>query len=244
MTFSVRCCGGRLQPELGFSLFALCGVLLLLGLGFWQIERQAWKHDLMARINDRMAAPAVDFPAAATESPAWDYRQVKATGVFDYTKELHLAARDVRHSAYGYQILVPLRLEDGRWLLVSRGWVPQEKKAAASRAEGQVAGTVTVTGIARLPQGRRWMAPENNPERNVWLWLDMVAMAKAAGVEQFAPLYLEADATSNPGGWPRGGQTRVRFTDNHFIYAITWFSLALALIMVWGVKSWQREPSA
>lgn len=243
MTIIVRCCGGTLRPELGFSLFALLGVLLLLGLGCWQIERQAWKRDLVTRITAQMAAPAQALPDATTDPKAWDYRQVSASGVFDYSKELHLAARDVRHSAYGYQILVPLRLDDGRWLLVSRGWVPQEKKDAATRAEGQVAGTVTVTGVARLPQPRRWMAPENSPERNVWLWLDLAGMAKAAGVDAFAPLVLEADATPNLGGWPRGGQTRVQFTDNHFIYAITWFSLALALIAVWGVKSWKMDGS-
>lgn len=244
MSLSIRCCGGTLQPEIGFSLFALLGVLLLLGLGFWQVERQAWKHDLMARIQERIAAPAVDFPGATVAPQDWDYRQVSATGVFDYTRELHLAARDVRHSTYGYQILVPLRLADGRWLLVSRGWVPQEKKAAASRVEGQVTGTVTVTGVARLPQARRWMAPENAPERNVWLWLDLPAMAKAVDVDEFVPLYLEADGMTNPGGWPRGGQTRVQFTDNHFIYAITWFSLAFALVAVWGVKSWKRDMTA
>ncbi len=244
MTIVLRSCGGRLQPELGFSLFALLGVLLLLGLGSWQIERQAWKHDLMALINGRLTAPAVDFPGATVEPQAWDYRRVSARGVFDYSKELHLAARDVRYSVYGYQILVPFRMEDGRVMLVSRGWVPQEKKAPESRAEGQVTGTMTITGVARLPRERGWMAPENAPDRNVWLWLDLAAMAKAAGVDNFVPLFLEADDTPNPGGWPRGGQTRVQFTDNHFIYAITWFSLALALIVVWGVKSWKKDGSA
>lgn len=244
MTFSLRCCGGTLQPELGFSLFAFFGVLLLLCLGLWQVERQAWKRDLVERITAQMAAKAQDLPATLTDPQSWDYRRVSVTGVFDFTKELHLAARDVRHSTYGYQILVPMRMVDGRWLLVSRGWVPQEKKAIATRTEGQVAGTVTVMGVARLPQARRWLAPENASERNVWLWIDLQAMAQAAGIDAFAPLILEADDTPNPGGWPRGGQTRVQFRDNHFIYAITWFSLALALIAVWGVKSWKRELSA
>ena len=139
------------------------------------------------------------------------------------------------------QILTPLETADGQFVLVSRGWVPNEKKVAAMRAAGQPTGAVTVTGIARLPHVRGWLMPDNSPDRNFWLWVDLSAMAKFAAVPGFAPLLVEADNTPNIGGFPVGGQTRVSFPDNHGVYAITWFALALALLVIGVVKAWEPK---
>jgi surfeit locus 1 family protein len=59
---------------------------------------------------------------------------------------------------------------------------------------------------------------------------------------------IEADATPNPGGWPKGGQTVVDLPNNHLSYAVTWFGLALCLLGVWlayhvskGRLAWVRR---
>lgn len=241
MAFIIGCAGGVLRPRLGFSLFVLFGTLFLLGLGGWQLQRMGWKHELIAKITARMAAEPVPLPLAPEEPTAFDYRRVTVSGTFRHDKEMFLAARDVRYSVYGAQILTPLETPDGQFVLVSRGWVPNEKKQAVARAAGQPTGTVTVTGIARVPRARGWMMPDNSPDRNFWLWVDLAAMAQYAGVSQFAPLLVEADDTPNIGGYPVGGQTRVGFPDNHGVYAITWFALALALLVIGVVKAWEPK---
>jgi len=241
MALIIRCSGGVFRPRAGFSLFVLFGTLILLGLGGWQMQRMGWKHDLIAKITERMAAEPVPLPLAPDDPAAFEYRRVTVSGTFRHAQEIFLAARDVRYSVYGTQILTPLETAEGQFILVSRGWVPNEKKAATTRAAGQPTGTVTITGIARVPHPRGWLVPDNSPDRNFWLWVDLPAMAKFAGVPGFAPLLVEADNTPNIGGFPVGGQTRVSFPDNHGVYAITWFALALALLVIGVVKAWEPK---
>lgn len=75
--------------------------------------------------------------------------------------------------------------------------------------------------------------PENDPARNSWFYVDLAAMAKAAAIVHVLPFYLDADASPNPGGWPQGGQTETDLPNNHLQYALTWFALAAALIVIY-----------
>ena len=132
--------------------------------------------------------------------------------------------------------------DGGLPILVNRGWVPYERRDPATRAAGQVAGPVVVEGILRRePRGgaSSWFVPDNSPERNQWFWFDLPAMARAAGVPAFAPFYVEAAAAPNPGGLPIGGQTIVELPSNHLEYAITWYSLAIALAFIYVL--WHRQ---
>ena len=105
-----------------------------------------------------------------------------------------------------------------------------------------------VVGVLRLPpEGRpNWFLPDNNPGANHWFWVDLPAMAAADGLDRLAPYYLDADATPNPGGWPKGGAMLPELPNNHLQYALTWFGLALTLVGVFGTWAWKRtrdEPS-
>jgi len=233
--------GGLFTPRRGPTLFTIGGIILLLMLGSWQIQRMAWKQNLVAKIHERMAAAPTDLPTMIPDPAALDYTRVQVTGTFHHDKEFYLAARDVKYSVYGLQILTPLETADHHFVLVSRGWVPSEKKNPETRTAAQVSSTVTITGIARLPKGRGWLVPDNSPAQNFWLWVDLPAMAATAGIQEFSPLLIEADDTANAGGFPVGGQTRVSFPDNHFVYAITWFCLAIALAVIYFLAHWQRE---
>jgi surfeit locus 1 family protein len=234
---------GKLHLRLGFTLFVLLGCVFLLGLGCWQLERMRWKHELVARITAQMAEPAIDFPTDLSDPSRLEFRRVRLTGRFDHAHEIHLAAREVRFSTYGYHILTPFHLTDGRFVLISRGWVPPAAKDPTTRADNQTEGVLTITGIARIPPPRRWLAPENAPDRNVWLWLDMAAVRDKLSLPQLAPMIVEADAGQDPKALPKGGQTRLNFPDNHLIYAITWFSLALALLIIGILAQWQKRDS-
>ena len=213
------------------TLFTIPAFITLIGLGVWQLDRLDRKLNLIAQVESRMALAPERLPADITDPDALKFRHITVTGTFQHEHEMHLLAHTERGQV-GYQVITPLIQPDGRAVLVNRGWVPDTKRDPAARPEGQVTGEVTVTGLARpgWPQGL--FVPNNAPQANFWFWGDLDGMAKAAGLTQYAPVFVEADATPNPGGLPVGGQSRITFTNDHLQYAITWFCLAIALVVI------------
>ncbi len=219
------------------SLPLVCG---LLALGIWQVERRAWKLDLIERVDARVHAPAVPAPTRA-EWPAIDktadeYRRVQLTGTFLNDRETLVQA--VTDLGGGFWVVTPLRATDGSITLVNRGFVPGDRRDPASRPEGQLDGEQTVEGLLRMsePGGRFLRA--NEPAADRWYSRDVAAIADARGLDgPVAPYFVDAGAEAVPGGYPVGGLTVIRFNNNHLVYALTWFALALmlaaAVVFVW-----------
>jgi surfeit locus 1 family protein len=235
----LRLAHGTFTLRLWPTLIAFFMLATLLGLGTWQVERLHWKQNLIATIKTRINTAPVDVASTALNVDDADYHHASAFGLFQHDKEMYLASISLKGEG-GYHVLTPLRLENGRFLLVDRGWVPYDKKSPFARREGQVFGPVMVKGILRKPR-HHWMQPDNHPAQNEWYAVDLAAMVKAVNVPEFLPLVLEADATPNPGGLPIGGQTRIDLPNNHFVYALTWYGLALVLIVIYGLSGWQSN---
>jgi surfeit locus 1 family protein len=233
----------RLRPALWPTLISLPILVVSLGLAIWQMERREWKRDILDRIAVNQANPPITLDELLLGDPLrHEYGRVKLAGTFLHDKEFYLAARSLKNSV-GLQVVTPLRTDDGRVVLFDRGWIPQDKKDPARRAEGQVAGRVELAGIVRRNQERRQFAPENAPERNVWFHVDVPLMRGMAGGKpdpKLDVLFLEADAAANPGGVPVGGQTRLDIPNDHLQYAITWFLIALALAGVYLAYHWEN----
>jgi surfeit locus 1 family protein len=151
-----------------------------------------------------------------------------------------LMAAERGRPVQGVYLLTPLRLADGSLIIVNRGFVPTELRDPSARPQSQPAGEVTVTGLVRAPEVRAPFVPENDPAKNAWFVRDPAAIAQAKGLTRVAPFLIDADATPNPGGWPKGGQTRLSFSNTHLQYALTWFGLALALLVIVAAVAWQR----
>jgi surfeit locus 1 family protein len=224
----------RFRPLLWPTVFTLPVLLLLLGLGSWQIERLFWKRDLIAQRQAALAAAPIVAPRSFEDARAMEFRHVIDEGVYLHDKEIFLGATSEAGRS-GYQVLTPLQEACGRIVFINRGFIPAELKDPARRAAGQVAGPVRMEGLLRLPQAKRpvWFLPDNRPDLNYWFWVDLPAMAAADKLDRVAPFYIDADASPSPGGWPKGGVTRLELPNNHLQYAFTWFSLAVALIVVY-----------
>lgn len=232
------------RPRLVPTLFTVPGVLLLIGLGIWQVQRLHWKEGLIAeRAAAVVAAPRAP-PQTLAEAQALEFHHIVAEGTFENDKELFLAAVSDNGEG-GYQVLTPLRLTDGRTMFVNRGFIPLDLKDPARRAAGQLAGPVRVTGLLRLAPAKKpsVFLPDNRPDLNLWFWVDLPAMAAKDGIADPAPFYIDADKTPNPGGWPQGGVTRLDLPNNHLQYAITWFSLAVALIVIYVLYHRRNPPT-
>jgi|TARA_R110001583_G_scaffold9281_3_gene44205 surfeit locus 1 family protein len=231
----------KTRPTVAISISAGLALLILLVLGVWQVERLFWKENLIAQREAQASMAPIDFPVdVAKIDPDLSFRAVRAHGRFLHDQEMYLMARTMQGSV-GYQVITPLEQADGRIILVNRGWVPDDKRDPATRAQGQVAGQVDVTGVLQVARPRHWAQPENDPVKNQWFFVDPQHMAEEAGGDLASPYYLEADATPNPGGWPKGGQAHVTLPNNHLQYAITWFSLAVALVVIFII--YHRRPA-
>jgi len=222
----------RFRPTLWPTLFSVPALIVLIGLCLWQVQRMHWKAELIADREARVAAAPIALPAEGTDPANLDYRRVRLEGAFRHDKELFLGARSMNGNV-GYQVLTPFELAGGGAVLVDRGWVPVERKAPESRAEGQLAGPQTVDGIVRLAPGKAWMQPDNEPAHNMWFFVDLPAMKAASGVDLRTDLYIDAGPAQNPGKYPVGGQTRIELPNDHLQYAITWGLLAVALAVIY-----------
>jgi surfeit locus 1 family protein len=233
----------KLRPLLWPTIIMLPIFLFSLSLGVWQMERRAWKRDILDRIATNQAAAPLTLDELLKGDPLrFEYGRVRVSGSFLHDKEFYLAARSLKDKV-GMQVVTPLRTDDGQIVLFDRGWIPSERKEPAKRAEGQLAGKVDLVGIVRRSQIKRQFAPDNDPARNFWFHVDVPVMRQMAGGAADPVLdsfFLEADATANPGGIPVGGQTRLDIPNDHLQYAITWFLIALAGAGVYLAYHWEN----
>jgi len=227
----------------------LAGLALLLAmglaaLGIWQVERREWKHALIAAVEDRIHRPPVaapgpaQWPAISAKKDA--YRRVTASGRFEHDREVLVQA--VTDRGGGYWVMTPLRTADFT-VLVNRGFVPAERRDRAARAQGNPAGSATVTGLLRITEPGGGFLRSNDPRADRWFSRDVAAMSRARALDgPVAPYFVDADAVPNAGGYPVGGLTVVSFRDNHLVYALTWFALtAMALWAAWRLLA-DRRP--
>jgi surfeit locus 1 family protein len=220
------------------AFLAILVFAALIALGTWQVERLHWKEGLLATIDQRIHStprPLNEIERLFAEKHDVEYWPVTAKGTFLHSGERHFLATWKGDS--GFNVYTPLKLDDGRYIFVNRGFVPYARKDPATRPQGQVEGEAMVTGLARNPLAEKpsFIVPENDLRKNVFYWKDLSAMTATAGLPAGAkvlPFFIDAGAAPNPGGLPIGGVTVIDLPNNHFQYALTWYGLALVLLVV------------
>lgn len=235
---------------------AVAAVLLFcafLSLGSWQVQRRAWKLDLIARVEQRVHAPAVPPPPPGEWSQVTtansEYRHVQATGAFLNDSETLVQA--LTDLGAGFWVLTPLRLEDGTVVLVNRGFVPPERRERAAHGAAEATTAATVTGLLRITEPKGWFLRRNDPAKNLWYSRDVQAIAAARGLAlaRVAPYFIDQEAGVAGGGAavgansaPVGGLTVIAFRNTHLTYAITWYGLALLVAVgAWIVIREERR---
>ncbi|HEV7270239.1 SURF1 family protein [Pseudoxanthomonas sp.] len=215
----------------GLLAVAFCGFIAL---GVWQLQRMAWKHDLIARVDARIHAAAVPAPSRARWASVSDandsYRRVSVSGRFLPDSETRTQA--VTELGGGFWLLQPLQTDDGDYVLVNRGFVPIG--GAVSPAPD---GRVVVEGLLRMSEPEGGFLRRNVPAQDRWYSRDVVAIARKHRLpaEGVAPFFIDADRDPAVREWPRGGMTVVTFRDSHLSYALTWFGMALLTLVGGGL---------
>jgi surfeit locus 1 family protein len=225
-------------------------------LGTWQLFRLQWKLTLIERVEQRVHAAPVEAPGAAQwpqlSAEADDYRRVKLSGF--YLRGLDTQVLASLDRGIGYWVLTPLCRDDGSIVLVNRGfiragsggWAPRPAPPMAAADPCAKGGeSVTVTGLMRLSEASGRLR-QNEPARNYWYTRDVQAIARARGLPSAAPYFVDADAGVVGDGEPLGGLTVVSFPNNHLVYAVTWYALALMIAgaAAWVVRDGRRSQTA
>ena len=218
-----------------------------IALGAWQLERRAWKLDLIERVDARVHAPPVAPPGpgewASVSAARDEYRNVVVTGRFLPGRESRVQAVTARGA--GYWLIAPLQRGDGTVVLVNRGFVAPDWKASSTPAD---ATEVRVQGLLRLSEPDGGFLRRNLPAQGRWYSRDVQAIAAAKGLSRVAPYFIDAagdeDSSSGADG-PVGGLTVVSFRNQHLQYALTWFALALMVVAAaWRVlREERRRPT-
>ncbi|WP_430474726.1 SURF1 family protein [Thalassospira lucentensis] len=210
------------------------------GLGYWQVERRAWKLDLIERIDARVHGDAIEAPGRddwANVSRARDeYRKVMVTGTF--RNDLESQVYTATDYGAGYWVMTPLVRGDGSIVMINRGFVPTDHRDPDTRRDGMVEGEVTITGLLRMDEPVGTFMRDNVPQDDRWYSRDVRAMAIKRGVDanDVAPYFIDGDGARHPAKLPVGGLTKINFANNHVTYALTWFGLAiLTLVGAWLV---------
>lgn len=200
------------------GLMTLVMLATLLTLGTWQVGRLLWKQNLLAAIAAGEQAPPVPL---AGSPPA--FARVRAEGSFAPVTALYGA--EVRGNAGGARLLGILLRDGADPVLVDRGWVPVPPPTVAS-------GPAVVDGFVRLAETPGAFAPADDPAGRRFYTLNPEAIGRALGVPGLAPYTLIA---MGPPGLPDPARTLPRPPNNHLVYAITWYGLAVALLVVFAL---------
>ena len=214
-------------------LFGIAGTAVLVGLGSWQLERLRWKEDVIARIEARLAADPVAVPASM--NPEDDqYLRVRTEGTI-LAGELHVYT-SVQPYGVGYRVIAPLEIEDGRRVLLDRGFVPIGDKDAS-----RPIGPAEIEGALHWPQETDGFTAEPDRAENIWFARDVPLMAEALGTE---PAMLVV-ARSSLADAPLPQPVTVNIPNRHLEYVVTWYGLALVwagMTVFWLWRNARRGP--
>jgi surfeit locus 1 family protein len=229
----------RFRPAIAPTLAAIVAIAVFVAAGNWQRGRMNQKLALRAQVEAAEALPPVEFPRTE-DWAAWRYRAVVATGTFDAARQI-LIDNKVHGGRAGYDVVTPLVLADGRFVLVNRGWVAGGATRADLPSVPPPAGTVALRARVNVPPAGYLELAREPGSGPVWQNLDLARFARATGIA-VAPVVLEQTAAV------AGDDTLVRDwpapdlgVDKHRIYMMQWYAFAATAAGLWLYYTLRRR---
>lgn len=195
-------------------------LVVLVGLGVWQLQRRAWKHDLLARIDAAEHLPAVPMP----ELPD-SFAKVHLAGRLRTDLQARYGA-ELRGDTLGAQLIVPLERDGAAPVLVDLGWLPNDRISHLAFPKD------SVDGFIRPPEHAGTFSGTDDPGQHLFYTLDPAVIGASLGYSKVAPFTLVAMGAVPTGVYPVPATEMPRPVDNHLQYAFTWFGFALTLLVI------------
>jgi surfeit locus 1 family protein len=232
------------SPSKGGIIFVSIGFAILMSLGTWQVMRLHEKNATLVDVRQKLEGPLSVhtklWPQSADEWRDMAYKPIIIKGVWLSLHRFKLMPRTYEGQV-GYQLMQPMRLPDRQVVLVNRGFIP-EGQAILPPLENQEA---IIQGIPYVPPAKKpWQTPENLPSRGRWTWIDMTALQHEIGIDEMAPVVLYETRNPDSSDYPIGGQLPLPTQNRHAQYAMTWYMLALLLLVIAFLASGQKKEKA
>ncbi len=210
-------------------IFTSLAVVILLSLGFWQLSRLKEKELFISQMQYNLNNPPIDLKTLSGNEL---YAKIKVTGRFLSDKNIHLYGRKSRSTEKdGYYLITPFQTDDKRIILVERGWFPQKYK---KDIDDIVDNSTEISGVILPGEKNRLFVPGNDISNNVWFTLDLQQASKTLdlNLENLYLLMLSSDANPSQMLKMPSPEHLLHVRNDHLEYAITWFSLAISLVVI------------
>ena len=222
------------KPMFWPSIFSFFVFVMLLSFGTWQVKRLYWKEALIERYLEQSQSNPVVNPSDLKTNNINEFKSIQFKGNFLHENEIYITGKTYEGNA-GFHVVTPLILDDGRVILINRGWVSEDYRDPAKRAFSLIDGRVSVAGILRRPGVKGYFVPENDPQNGFWFTLVPSQINRHLGLGDTAidQFYADALRTSDVVTLPIAAKTKLNLRNAHLSYAITWYGIALSLIGVY-----------
>ncbi len=223
------------KPLLWPTAFTVLSLLILISLGTWQIKRLIWKENLISFYLNQFENKIINLNHENYLEKEIQFRQIIAKGKFLNTNEIQITGKTYEGNA-GFHIITPFLMENGQIILTNRGWVSEKYKLPDSRKFSLINKIITIKGIVRFPQKKGYFVPINNPKKNFWITIkpdEIKRHLKLNNQNFITNFYIDLLRDGKKIVLPIGVKPQINLRNQHLSYAITWYSLSIALLIIY-----------
>ena len=203
-----------------FSVFVIFFILVFIYLGSWQLIRLNWKNDLILEIENSLKNQPIELKKSKLEN----YLKIKTSGKVDFDKQIYLYNLN-ENGTPGFEVINPISINNKNYL-INRGWIPFDKK---DKPEINLVNQNNIVGTLKTQSKSNSFKPKNDIKKNYWFTLDRDDIFKYTG-KKFSKyiIYLNGDYSL-----PKPKVVTAKISNNHKKYAITWFSMAISILLIY-----------
>ena len=203
-----------------FSVFVYFIILILISLGSWQLYRLNWKLNLITQIKNSLK----NNPIELSKVDKKNYLRIKTSGKIDFEKQIYLYNLSDSGKP-GFEVINPITINNENYL-INRGWISFDQK---DQSNINLVNEDKIIGTLKLQSKASIFKPENDVKKNYWFTLDRDDIFKYTG-KKFSEyiIYLNGDYKI-----PKPKVITANISNNHKKYAITWFSMAISILLIY-----------
>ena len=203
-------------------IYSSMALLILVSLGTWQLERLRWKTDILSSMKESLSLPPLKITSQVIDNiDQYSFRRIQLTGNYLYKDNITIYSK-VFNKKVGKHLIVPLETKYGI-ILVNRGFIPSDFNIENNIKSGEI----SINGIVKFQQKINYFTPNNNVIKNEWYYININEVSNFLSLPLLNFYIVEENNIEEK--YPVGSQYNINIPNDHLQYAITWFSLALAL---------------
>ncbi|AIL65560.1 SURF1 family protein [Rickettsiales bacterium Ac37b] len=223
----------KLSPSVSFSIISCIIFFMLISLGSWQIYRLKWKLNVIQAIKTNLSMDTIGNKDLVFNNKAHlNYRKVKIQGKFLHNKELYLYAGNMSPNGKpGYFIVTPFAYETDKFILVNRGFIEAKQKIPTIRSDNTQNKEQIIEGIL-IPETRKpYFVPNNETKKNLLFWIKLQEISNYLGIVLYNAILLQYNSNEDELQPNKFSLHEIR--NDHLAYAITWYSMAIAVLILY-----------